>query len=271
MDSIDVFLIGSSHTRQGYSAKLIEEDTGKSVYLLAYNGMDPVFMREILHYLIEERKIKISHFVIEAYVNAATSSPRMKDYRLFNDAPWNLKLRFLSVLLSEGKDIGWRQIYELVVLGGNEPLIMAPLLNSLLNRESYHGSSVNKQARGVSQEKFLMLPKDIPDTVKSEIDPKQRAAYLDIFQLIRTHGLSSEFIETPMPATVVRTTVLQEGKKRLAKFIRENGFTYVDIAEEGRFDNQNPALFKDWNHLSSAGREVCSRALVARWIANSTL
>src|SRR5687768_16349462 len=65
--NVDYLLIGSSHTRQGYSAEIIEAQTRRSAYVLAYNGLDAVYMHELLEHLINERHLRIGRLVIEAY------------------------------------------------------------------------------------------------------------------------------------------------------------------------------------------------------------
>ena len=165
VSDIDYLFIGSSHTRQGYSAESIGAETGKSVYVLSYNGLDAVFIRELLAYLIDERGLRIGRLVIEAYSINAVSASGLRDYRLFNDAPPALKRRFLSVLDREGA-LDWRRLYELLVLGGNEQLLAAPVLNPLVvDPSSFRGSYRGKTVPGLSREAFVDLVRTSPGSL----------------------------------------------------------------------------------------------------------
>ena len=71
--------------------------------MLSYNGLDAVFIRELLAYLIDERGLRIGRLVIEAYSINAVSASGLRDYRLFNDAPPALETTFsVSSEIGEG-------------------------------------------------------------------------------------------------------------------------------------------------------------------------
>jgi hypothetical protein len=262
---IDYLFIGSSHTRQGYSAEVLEAETGKSVYVLSYNGLDAVFMRELLVHLIEERHLRIGRVVIEAYSINAASPPALRDYRLFNDAPPALKRRFLSVL-ERNAQLDWRRIYELLVLGGNEQLLAAPIVNPLVvDPSSFRGSYRGKTASGLDPDVFPYLSRYVPSDLKPEVHPEQRVAWQAIFQLVRDHGLDADFVEVPMPSSIVATPGIADARRALAELLAESGFRYVDLSTEGLFDANDPKAFADWNHLSTDGRDAYTRAFV-HWL-----
>ena len=55
-DKTQLLLIGSSHTRQSYDVKKLEDETGVPSFLVAYNGMDLVAIDQIVSYLIAENR-----------------------------------------------------------------------------------------------------------------------------------------------------------------------------------------------------------------------
>jgi hypothetical protein len=259
---VDLLFIGSSHTRQGYSAEIMQKETGKSTYVLAYSGLDAAMIRELLIYLLDERDLKIGRVVIEAYSIGAVLAPGLKDTRLFNDAPPALKRGILAVLDREGM-LDLRRLFELLVLAGNEPLLTAPVMNPLvINPGSFRGSYRGKSATGLSRETFLGLEQEIPPEVKADLDPQQRAAWEELLALVRQRHLDVVFVEVPMPATVTSTPVVAGARRQLSALLARHGFSYVDLSDEGRFDSRSPELFTDWNHLSSDGRALYSKAFV---------
>jgi hypothetical protein len=52
LSSVDYLFVGSSRTRQNYDPVLLEQATGKSVYLLAYNHLEPVWQLAEVRYLV---------------------------------------------------------------------------------------------------------------------------------------------------------------------------------------------------------------------------
>lgn len=262
LQAVDYLFLGSSHTRQSYSARIIEAATGKSSYLLAYDGMDPVFMRETLSYLLDDQKLKIGHLVLEAYVFNAVAPFRLKDVRLFNDSPPDLKVRLLKLMTEKEGGLRWTQLYELLVTAGNESLLAAPFVNSFLNGKSYNGSYINHHTNSLSQERFSAIAANMPTTLTARLNPTQENAYRGIFDLIEQHGIVTSFVETPMPGPVNHSDVTREAKQRLAQLIQSKGFRYIDLGTRGEFDESDPALFEDWNHLSTTGRDTYSKIFV---------
>jgi len=233
--------------------------------VLSYSGLDAAMIRELLIYLLDERRLKIGRVVIEAYSIGAVSRSALRDYRLFNDAPPGLKRRILAVLDREGM-LDWRRLFELLVLGGNEQLLTAPILNPLvIDPGSFRGSYRGKIASGLSRETFRGLEREIPPEVKADLDPKQRAAWEDILSVVRQRHLNAVFVEVPMPATVTSTPAVAGARRQLSALLASHGFRYVDLSDEGRFDAREPALFTDWKHLSSEGRALYSKAFI-EWV-----
>jgi lysophospholipase L1-like esterase len=238
--------------------------------VLSYNGLDAVFMRELLTHLLDERHLQIGRVVIEAYCINAVSGSELRDYRLFNDSPPRLKMRLLTLLRSLGA-LSWNSAYELLALGGNETLLTAPVLNPLvIDPSSRHGAYRGKNAPGLSAEEFAVLERFVPAEVEPAIHPLQRAAWEDIFALVREHGLAVDFVEVPMPAPITMTPAVAGARRELSALLASHGFHYVDLSEQGLFDAADPALFTDWNHLSTDGRDAYSRAFAA-WLQREPL
>src|SRR5258706_15920629 len=82
---VDILFIGSSHTRQSYDARLMEQRTGKSVFLVAYNGLDPVSMVPVLKRAFAGKE-KPGICVVEAYGAIIGRPHEVQDSRLFVEA-----------------------------------------------------------------------------------------------------------------------------------------------------------------------------------------
>ena len=66
--------IGSSMFRQGLDIHVLEEQLGDSVYLLSYNGNQPILMAMELAYLLEQG-VEIGHLYVDLYGYTAASAP----------------------------------------------------------------------------------------------------------------------------------------------------------------------------------------------------
>jgi hypothetical protein len=92
---VDILFIGSSHTRQSYDARLLEQKTGKKVFLVAYNGLDLVNMVPVLRrVLATEAKPKL--LVVEAYGAILGRPHAVQDSRLYFEADPKLKRALLA-------------------------------------------------------------------------------------------------------------------------------------------------------------------------------
>ena len=81
-EEVDHLFIGSSMFRQGLDIDALEENLDGSVYVLSYNGNQPVFMAKELEYLIDHG-VKIKNLYIDFYAYTLTAVPWISDTKCF--------------------------------------------------------------------------------------------------------------------------------------------------------------------------------------------
>lgn len=251
---VDFLFIGSSHTRQSYDVQLLERHTGKSAYLVSYNGLGPFLMEPLIRFVAENDRVRIKTYVLEVRVFGILHPPALQDTRLFFDAPRTLKHRILRLAWNDIPGFDLYSLYELVVVSNNDLILTAPVSNPLISRGSYKGGYLKRERRALRPDEFDNLKSPMPGIDAVRPDPRQLASLRNIFQYVKERNLEVVFVETPMPAPVEEDPGTILNKRYVGDLIRNEGFVYVDGAVG--FDTRNPSLFVDNNHLSRTGREV---------------
>lgn len=258
---VDILFIGSSHTRQSYDARKLEEVTGKKVFLVAYNGLDPVSMVPVLRtVLTSEQKPKL--LVVEAYAAIFGRPHQVADSRLFFDADPPLKRSLLAhYLRPPRRGEQYRDAFALLVNRNNELIVGYPLNRLLLPNLSYHGAYADKHVPGLTEEQFRKLR--IPLEGPVDADPEQRAALREIVRLARAAEVPVVFAESPLPGPVAHLPVIKALKASQKRALDEEQVLYYD--GDADFPSDDPSLFADSNHLSTQGRGVYTEK-VAHWL-----
>lgn len=122
---VDNLFIGSSMFRQGLDIHVLEEALGESVYILSYNGNQPVFMAEELEYLLEHG-VKIKNLYIDLYAYTAAASPWISDTKMFLDTDIQFKRNTWN-LMKEHNEMELKHFYEMFVTANNEYLLTYPV------------------------------------------------------------------------------------------------------------------------------------------------
>ncbi len=258
---VDVLFIGSSHTRQSYDARLMEEKTGKKVFLVAYNGMDPVNMVPVLKSVFAG-KDKPKLCVVEAYGAILGRPHAVQDSRLYFESDPGLKRELLAEFLRPPKSLDkYLDAFSLLANRNNEAMVAYPLNRMLLPNLSYRGAYADKFVPGLTEEQFRKLRVPLEGEVGA--DPEQRAALREIVRLARAAEVPIVFVESPMPGPVAALPVMRGLKTSLKSALEEEGVAYFD-GEEG-FPLDDPTLFADSNHLSTKGRALFTER-VAAWL-----
>lgn len=258
---VDVLFIGSSHTRQSYDARLMEEKTGKSVFLVAYNGMDPVNMVPVLKSVFSG-KDKPKLCVVEAYGAIFGRPHAVQDSRLYFEAGPDLKRELYAEFLGPPRSLEkYLDAFSLLVNRNNDGIVAYPINRMLLPNLSYRGAYADKFVPGLPPEQFQKLRVPLEGEVSA--DPEQRAALREIVRMARAAGVPIVFVESPMPGPVAEMPVMQGLKSTLKRTLKEEGVAYFD-GEEG-FPLHDPSLFADSNHLSTKGRTLFTQR-VAEWL-----
>ena len=103
---IDHLFIGSSMFRQGLDIDALEENLDGEVYILSYNGNQPVFMAKELEYLLEQG-LEIENLYIDFYAYTLTAVPWISDTKMFLDTDLAFKMDAWKIM-SENNEVGFK-------------------------------------------------------------------------------------------------------------------------------------------------------------------
>lgn len=257
IDQIGHLLMGSSHTRAGYDVEIIERETSKSAYALAYSSFNPHLLWPAFRNIVESRGESIDTFIIESFSYSSLQGPRLHDRRVVLDAPPSLKWDYLRLFHEDFQWFEPSDYYELIVSYGNDYLLTYVVSTRLINMLSYHGSYRRKIMTGLSQDAFDAL--EVPEMFNKTAgmpDPFQMAALHDLIAYSKEKSIDVLFIETPMPGPIERSGLVIRAKGNLRDTFKSKGMDYLDGALD--FPLDDPSLFNDDNHLSTKGRELFS-------------
>jgi hypothetical protein len=249
---IDILLIGSSHTRQGYDVKELEQATGRSVFVVAYDGLDPANMLPLVNMFLRDPAKRPQLLVIEANEANLHREPDIEEPRLFFDAPPSLKRDLVQAYLHNHHGrTAYLNMWTLIANRGSETILTWPLLHWAVDNLSYHGSYKYKNVAGMSVQDF---PSALIPVGGSSANPDQVEALRQIARIAAARHVPLLAAAPPMPAPAEAQPEIVSLHKQLGVLAAADHIPYYDGTEG--FPLQDPTLFHDSNHLSSAGREL---------------
>ena len=256
----DILLLGSSLTRMAYDPRVLEERTGRRAYVLAYNGLDPVYVHAVLEPVLAEPALRPDLLVLEAAAGLCSVPPDLRDKNLFVNAPPALKGRLLELLRSRPDGLPFPQFYDLVVSTKNADLLAYPLTAGLLARSFYHGAHRQAPATALSPAAFAAikpLPSDLQPALEVQLQALDR-----ILALTRAHGIRTVFVVPALPSTLADLPEIRAHQARLTAHLEAAGASCLDGSLG--FAQDDPACFADGRHLSAYGRRLYTENLAAR-------
>lgn len=265
--SLDLLLIGSSHTRKSYDMQILERETGDpSLFLVSYDGLDMISMSQMLDYMASKPGRCPRHVVVEAYGAMLGRGFDLQDPRYFAEAPPSMKLEILrSYAAGRPYPLAFLDAFDLIVNRGNDEIAAYPLYAWAQRVDSYKGGRAAFNFPGMTAEQFHELKASYYATTPN---PDQVAALTRIMDLAASQHIALIFIDTPMPAPVSSDPVIASFRKYFKDAVTARGFPYLD-GNQG-FPVDDPSLFTDSNHLSSKGREEFTARVAVQlkaWLA----
>ena len=259
---IDHLFIGSSMFRQGLDIDALEENLDGEVYVLSYNGNQPVFMAKELEYLLEEG-LKINNLYIDFYAYTLTAVPWISDTKMFLDTDLGFKMDAWKIM-SENNEVGLKDFYEMFVTANNEQIIMYPINNAIVSSQFRNGGSLMAPA-GQSKEHLDSLDLGVRDGLFES----QLAGYNRIVELAEAYDINLLFIETPKYEKMLKDT--REGcysdlLNEMIAWAKQADAKYL-LADTFAFDHADAANFQDLIHLSGQGRRTYCQML-SEYIGN---
>jgi hypothetical protein len=253
---IQVFLLGSSHTRQGYDIRELERLTGSRDFAVAYDGLDLAGMVPLVQALLPEWQRRAPHgprlLVIEAYSADLARTPELQEPRLFFDAPPHTKLEIARDYLRAHPHRArtWMDLWVLAANRGTETILTYPFLHELMNGLSYHGGYQGKTVGGFPDGFSRMR---VPVTAKTA-NKDQTEALAAILAIAGQHGVTVLLVEPPMPGSVEAEPAIQVLQAEFRRLAAGQAVPFIQGADN--FPTDDPSMFADSNHLSTAGREI---------------
>lgn len=249
--NIEHFFIGSSMFRQGLDIDVLEEALEGEVYILSYNGNQPVFMAKELEYLLEHG-LEIENLYIDFYAFTLTAVPWISDTKMFLDTDLRFKVDAWKIM-AENNKVSLNDFYEMFVTANNEQILMYPVNNAIVSSQFRNGGSLMAPA-GQTEEHLNTLDLGVRDGLYES----QLEGYDRIVELAKLHDINLLFIETPKYEKLITDT--REGAypqllKEMIKWAEEAGAGYL-LAEELVFDHADGSNFQDLIHLSGQGRKI---------------
>ena len=257
-EEINHLFIGSSMFRQGLDIDVLEENLDGNVYILSYNGNQPVFMAKELEYMLE-RGLKVENLYIDFYAYTLTAVPWISDTKLFLDTDMAFKIDAWKAM-EEYSDVSLKDFYEMFVTANNEQILMYPVNNAIVSSQFRNGGSLMVPA-GQTEESLDSLDLGVRDGLYES----QVAGYEKIMALAEEYNINLLFIETPKYEKLVSVTRDGGYPELLADMVsvaEEAGADYL-LAEEVNFDHADGANFQDLIHLSGQGRKIYCEMLCA--------
>lgn len=255
--------IGSSMFRQGLDIDALEENLDGSVYILSYNGNQPVFMAKELEYMLE-RGLKVENLYIDFYAYTLTAVPWISDTKMFLDTDLAFKADAWKTM-TEYNDVGLKDFYEMFVTANNEQILMYPINNAIVSSRFRNGGSLLNPA-GQTKEHLDTL--DLGE--REGLFESQLAGYDRIVELAKEYDIHLLFIETPKYEKLLTDT--REGcymdlLEDMTEWAEKANAPYL-LAEEFSFDHTEGANFQDLIHLSGQGRKIYCE-LLSQHIGNN--
>ena len=130
---VDHLFIGSSMFRQGLDIDVLEENLDGSVYILSYNGNQPIFMAKELEYMLE-RGLKVENLYIDFYAYTLTAVPWISDTKMFLDTDLSFKIDAWKTM-AKYNDVSLNDFYEMFVTANNEQILTYPIHNKIASAD----------------------------------------------------------------------------------------------------------------------------------------
>lgn len=255
-EEVDHLFIGSSMFRQGLDIDVLEKNLDGSVYILSYNGNQPIFMAKELEYMLE-RGLKVENLYIDFYAYTLTAVPWISDTKMLLDTDLGFKIDAWKTM-AQYNDVSLNDFYEMFVTANNEQIIMYPINNAIVSSQFRNGGSLMLPA-GQTKEHLDTLDLGVRDGLYES----QVAGYDKIVELAETYDINLLFIETPKYEKLLTDTRTGSYSELLTEMVNwaENANAPYLLAQRFSFDHADGANFQDLIHLSGQGRKTYCQML----------
>lgn len=262
--NIDYLFIGSSTFRRGLDIEVLNKLPG-NVYILAYNGCQPVTIEMVLEYLLKQG-VTIKHLFVDFYPYTAAARPALSDTRLLMDTDIDFKIDLWQSLHAYKTDSFQAiedkasDLYEMFISSNNAIILWWPLYQKLIRSKNYRGGIRNLRAEhGQTQETLAQLPMF---GKRDGLQKVQIDAYQKIIQTASKHGIQLTYLEIPKYYRLYDDHDYRAFSKQILDSFSNAANYQVISADHIPFDNHQADYFNDLVHLSGVGAHVYTQMLV---------
>lgn len=279
---VEDLYIGSSLFRQGLDIDVLEE-TCDDVYILSYNGDQPVFEYEQLKKILDSG-VKIDRLYVDMFAVTAWAEPDLADEKYLMEIGIKEKWDTYQYIKGGGNVFGL--FWQTFVSSNNEVILTWPISGRLVNNQFKNGGNT-LQPVGASKEYLDGLT---GREISGEMNDVQEQAIRGIVELCKDNNIEVCFVETPkyiklqddegyMEATGKYVELLLEldvDMVLLDRNVDAVGVEAVELDADGidvteiatgsviygyGFECDNPDYFSDLMHMSYEGRKNFSEVL----------
>lgn len=253
---IDTLFIGSSGYRKGIDMEKLVNALDGDTFMLTYNGNEPfnvlIELEEIM-----KAQVRIGTLVIDFNPSMADRGADLSDKRLLWDVGMESKIKLWRELNKE-PDTDLFSFYDYWVLSNNDYMATYPVSYPLIASRYYYGGSTKAdETPGKSKEELEAMP----IIENPGINDLQRDSILSIIDICKDNGIELIFMESPRYITMESDANYVAKSDELKSLIEANGVRCVRRSEL-EFDNTNPDYYSDLTHMSAAGKEEFTNAII---------
>lgn len=253
---VDYLFVGSSSFRKGVNMRTLESELDGSVFMLTYNGNQPMNVMIELEDIIKAGT-KLGTVIYEIEPGMVDRGADLSDKRLLWDVDMSSKVKIWNYL-KDREDADFFMFFDYWVSSNMDYLITYPIAHKVIAKRYYLGGN---DGEDVSSGKTAKELEELPIKEDPGIDKLQGESLVNIIKLCKDNGIDLIFIEPPKYITMYSDENFKGKLDDLTALLKEND-AEVYLADDLGFDNTKPEYYSDLSHMSGDGmKELTSDIL----------
>lgn len=245
--NMDYLFVGSSSFRKGVNMKTLESELDGSVFMLTYNGNQPMNVWVELEEIIKSGT-NIGTVIYEIEPGMIDRGADLSDKRLLWDVDMSSKVRIWNYL-KDREDANFFMFFDYWVSSNMDYLITYPVAHKVIAKRYYLGGN---DGEDVSSGKTAEELEELPIKEDPGIDKLQEESIVNIINLCNEQGINLIFLEPPKYIKMYSDKNFADKLNDLKKLLDDNG-AQAYFAEDLGFDNRKPEYYSDLSHMSAEG------------------
>ncbi len=255
---LDILFIGSSTFRCDIDMPIMDEALDGRVYNISYGG-NQLAATTIQYDEIKSRSDNdMGLMVFELGPMMLTEEIAISDSRVIWDLSWEGKKRLWEEMEASGQADNTLR-YEYFISSGMDDLITFPITEPFYATRYYKGAKTD-ETPSPGREYLETAPFDISG---EKPVPAQEKALKDLLEKLKKDGQNFVFLECPHYYRLQEDPVYRKYLKSFTDILDSYDADYI-LASDFDFDDRDPALFEDMNHMSFEGRKLYTEMLCER-------